>query len=73
MKDEGQAPLQAHIDRPDEILAGRQLEELVQRGIIELHRREVFVIDVFGFCHDSLPLADGDLSMQSGADPSIEH
>ncbi|HEY3352906.1 MAG TPA: sigma-70 family RNA polymerase sigma factor [Polyangia bacterium] len=49
MEDGGQAPLQSHIDGPDKVLEGRQLEALVQRAMAlldEEHRLLIILRDV---------------------------
>jgi RNA polymerase sigma-70 factor (ECF subfamily) len=49
MEDAGQAPLQSHIDGPDKILEGLQLEQLMQRAIATLdeeHRLLIVLRDV---------------------------
>jgi RNA polymerase sigma-70 factor (ECF subfamily) len=49
MGDLGQAPLQGHIDGPDKVLEGRQLEALVQRAmelLDEEHRLLIILRDV---------------------------
>ena len=44
MEDGGQAPLQAHIDGPDKILEGLQLERIVQQAIAELDEEHRLLI-----------------------------
>jgi RNA polymerase sigma-70 factor, ECF subfamily len=49
MEDGGRAPLQSHIDGPEKILEGRQLERLVQLAMEQLdeeHRLLIVLRDV---------------------------
>jgi RNA polymerase sigma-70 factor (ECF subfamily) len=49
MEDGGQAPLQSHIDGPDKVLEGRQLEDLLQQAMAlldEEHRLLIVLRDL---------------------------